>query len=124
MLAWPKPSTTPCRYRMRLAMTSLSTSSEAAAGGIALSAIFGCRRIGASDRADRAGEHRVQQHVRPRLEMLRPRVLDLVVTDAVLARHEDHRCRGDPRDIDRVVSRAAHHLAMRIPQSAGGAAAG
>src|SRR5438067_6204023 len=61
-------------------------------------------------------EHRMEKHVGSGLEVLGLGVLDLVVADAVLAGHEDHRRRRDAREIHRVVRRAAHDLAARKPK--------
>ena len=76
--------------------------------------------MGASSRLSGAStctrEHRVQQHVGPRLEVLGTGILDLVVADAVLAGYEDHRGGRDARNIDRIMAGAAHHLAMRIAE--------
>ena len=69
-------------------------------------------------------EHRVQQDIRARLDPFLRRILDFVVTDAVDARHEHHRRRRDLRQIARVVSRARHHVAMRIAETFGGSTHG
>ena len=50
--------------------------------------------------------------------MLGTGILDFVVADAVLARDENHRRRGDTRDIDRIVARAADHFPVRKPERA------
>src|SRR6266576_1891154 len=100
---------------MRLATTSLSTSSESGTSCVKGSTSFGSRRIGCDTRSERTRENGVQEHVRPRLEMLRTRILDLVVTDAVLARYEYHFSWGDTRNVDRIIARAAHHFTVRKP---------
>jgi hypothetical protein len=51
-------------------------------------------------------QHRLQQHLRALGALLLRGEFLLVVADAVLARHEDHPGRRDPRDIGRVVQRA------------------
>ena len=58
----------------------------------------------------------MEQHVRAGLEMLGTRILDLAVADAVLARDENHRGGRNTRNVDRVVSCAAHHFAVRIAE--------
>ncbi len=60
----------------------------------------------------------MQQHVAAGFQMNRIRVFDLVVADAVLARHEDHRGRRDAREIHRVVARTADHVHRRQPERA------
>src|SRR5512142_792859 len=75
-------------------------------------------------RRARPGEHGMQKDVRAGLEMLGTRVLDLVVADAVLAGHEDHRGRRDPRHVDGVVAGAARQVAVRKAKRLGGTAHG
>src|SRR5450755_1096582 len=100
---------------MRLAATSLSTSPESGASGVTASTMIDSGGAGRRIRTERASEYCVQKHIGASLEMLRTSVLDLVVTDAVLARHEDHRGRSDACKIDRIMACAADHFAMRKP---------
>ena len=60
-----------------------------------------------------AREHRFQQHVTACGEVLGPRVLELVVTDAAFAGNEDHRRWRHAGEVHRVVRGAAHDVAMR-----------
>src|ERR1700730_12560847 len=59
-------------------------------------------------------DHRLQQDLAARANIALGRVLDLVVADAVLARHEDHGGRRHARDIAGVMARAAHDVHVRI----------
>src|SRR6266850_94982 len=52
-------------------------------------------------------EHDVQQHVAARSEVFRLGVLDLVVTDAAFAGHENHAGRRNSRHVDGVVASSA-----------------
>src|ERR1700704_2507506 len=61
-------------------------------------------------------DHRLQQYLAARADIGLGRVLDLVVADAVLARHEDHGRRRHARDIAGVVSRAAHDVHVGVPR--------
>src|SRR6266567_5325263 len=61
-------------------------------------------------------EHSVQQYIGARLEVLGTGILHLVVADAILAGHEDHRRRRDAREIHCVVRRAAYDLPARKPK--------
>src|ERR1700704_235608 len=64
-------------------------------------------------------DHRLQQDLAARADIGLGRVLDLVVADAVLARHEDHGRRRHARDIAGVVSRAAHDVHVGVPRLLG-----
>src|SRR5947208_2601948 len=55
-------------------------------------------------------DHRLQKDLAARPDIGFAGVLDLVVADAVLARHEDHRRRRDARDVAGVVAGAAHDV--------------
>ena len=59
-----------------------------------------------SSRCGRRAPHGVQQHVAAGFQVLRLRVLDFVVADAVLAGHEDHGGGRDRGHVHRVVSGA------------------
>src|SRR5260370_755997 len=59
-------------------------------------------------------DHRLQQDLAARPHVGLSRVLDLVVADAVLARHEDHRCRRHARDIAGVMALAAHDVHVGV----------
>src|SRR5690606_23545173 len=72
----------------------------------------------ASGEAAIEGEHRLEQHVGARGEMLGLGVLDLVVADAALAGHEDHRRPVTAGDVDRVVAGAARDASMGMAESA------
>ena len=67
-------------------------------------------------------QHRQQQHIAPRLQVIGPRILDLVVADAILARHEDHAGRRQAGHVDGVVAGARHHVHGRVAQRFGGLA--
>src|SRR5688572_14154796 len=82
------------------------------------------RRRGGPSRLSRAGggEDRLKQHVAPGGQVGGPGVLDLVVADAALARHENHGGGGDTGEVHSVVGGAAHDVAMAEPQVLGGGA--
>ena len=62
----------------------------------------------------RAFEHRVQKDIRATRDVLGQCIFGFVVAQAVDARDEDHRSRTVPRQVNRVVSRAADDALMRI----------
>ena len=67
-------------------------------------------------------EHSVEQHVTAGGEVVGLGVFDLVVADAADTGHEDHRGRGDARQIDRVVPGAADDVLMPVGLCLGGIA--
>ena len=71
-----------------------------------------------------AVEHGLEQHLGAGGAVFPGRVFDFVVTDAVLARDEDHAGRGDPGDIDGVMAGAGNDVAPAMAALLGGAAHG
>src|SRR5690606_3733708 len=55
-------------------------------------------------------EHRSQQYITARLNMLWPGILDFVMTNTVFARNENHCSRRDTGEVYRVVPRAADNV--------------
>src|SRR5690606_4474691 len=64
-------------------------------------------------------EHGAQQHVAAVGQVLRRSVLDLVVADATFAGHEDHPCRAQLGEEDRVVAGATDDVHVAQAQLAG-----
>src|SRR6266550_3090389 len=66
-------------------------------------------------------DHRLQEDLAARPDVRLGGVLDLVVADAVLARHEDHRRRRHARDVAGVVAGAAHDVHVGVARLFGAA---
>jgi hypothetical protein len=66
----------------------------------------------------------VQEYVAACFEVFGPGVFDFVVADAILAWHENHRGRGNARDIYGVMARATDDIAVRITKHLSRAAYG
>src|SRR5579883_730114 len=101
--AWAAASTT---GRVPPTPATVATS---AADAVERTPLFIRRRSGV-----RALDHRLQQDLATGADIGFGRVLDLVVADAVLAGHEDHRGGGDAADVAGVVTGAAHDVHVRI----------
>jgi hypothetical protein len=69
-----------------------------------------------------AREQGMHQCVRSRSQIFRWGALSLVVTESILAGHENHRRRHDSRDVHGVVSGAAQHIDVCITMLVGGVA--
>ncbi|EMP74704.1 ribonuclease E [Burkholderia pseudomallei MSHR1043] len=67
-----------------------------------------------------AREHRAEQHVRARLDVLGQRTLGCVVRQPADARNEHHRARHAAREMNRIVPGAAHDPLVRIAAAARG----
>src|SRR5258708_15770674 len=76
------------------------------------------RFLSGSDAGER--QHRMHQHVGPRRAISLGCVLELVMADAVLARHEHHRRGHDGVEIAGIVAGAGGDAPVRIAECLGG----
>src|SRR3546814_14989155 len=82
------------------------------------SGLFGVTssRLAAPSAGIRALQDGVEENVAGGGQILGFAVLRLVVADAPLPGREDHRRRGDPRHVDRVVAGAADHIHVVVTE--------